>query len=125
MLAPEPFRAGVGATEPVVIVAVAGEVDAATVGGLTDALDEAIRAHDRHVVIDAVEVSFIDSTGITAMVAGMRRLNRTRRRLAVACPADSPLGRALAVSGLDRTLEVHGTVGAATEALSSAPLLGR
>ena len=36
------------------------------------------------------QITFIDSTGITALVSGLRRLNRARRRLALACDTGWP-----------------------------------
>jgi anti-anti-sigma factor len=120
-----PFTLTLGRTDSVALITVGGEVDVATVGRLSGALDEAIREHDRHVVVDGGAITFIDSTGISAIVAAMRRLNRTRRRLGVACTAGSVLGRQLAVTGLDRSLDVHPTADAAVMALADAPLLGR
>ena len=108
-----------------VVVTASGEVDAHTVAELTTAMDKAVTRHEGHVVIDADAITFIDSTGITALVAGMRRLNRSRRRLAIACASSSPTGRALAMTGLDRSFELHQTPDAAIAALADAPLLGR
>src|SRR4051794_10541231 len=87
----------VGGTDYVVVVTVRGEVDAATVGALSDVLDDIVRAHERHAVVDATGVTFIDSTGVSAIMDAQRRLNRSRRRLGVACDAQSALGRALAM----------------------------
>jgi len=123
--AAEQFSIALEATGPVVVLTAAGELDAHTVGDLSGAVDIAVTGHERHVVIDAAGISFIDSTGITTLVAAMRRLNRSRRRLAIACAASSPTGRALAMTGLDRSFELHPTVDRAVAALADAPLLGR
>jgi anti-anti-sigma factor len=123
--AAEQFSIALEANGPVVVLVASGEVDAHTVADLTAAVDRAVTQHERHVVIDAEAITFIDSTGITALVAGMRRLNRSRRRLALACASGSATGRALAMTGLDRSFEVHPTVPAAVDALADAPLLGR
>jgi anti-sigma B factor antagonist len=125
MQAAESFSIALDRTDPVVVLVASGEVDASTVADLGAAIDAAITGHTRHVVIDATDISFIDSTGITALVAGQRRLNRGRRRLAIGAAKDTPTGRALAMSGLDRQLEVHGSTDAAVAALATAPLLGR
>jgi anti-sigma B factor antagonist len=119
------FTVALDRTEPVVVLVASGEVDASTVSELGAAIDAAVTEHSRHVVIDGADISFIDSTGISALVTGMRRLNRTRRRMALACPAGCPLGRALAMTGLDRQFEVHPTVDAAVAVLAQAPLIGR
>jgi anti-sigma B factor antagonist len=121
----EPFAIDVDAGGPVLLLRVGGEVDASTAGALGEAFDLAVREHEGHVVLDAGGVTFIDSTGISTLVAGMRRLNRTRRRLALACEPASPLGRALEMTGLHHTFDVHRTADAAVAALAGAPLLGR
>src|SRR4051812_32978089 len=103
----EPFVIALDATEPVVLLRAAGEVDASTVGELGEAFEAVIREHERHVVLDANAITFIDSTGVSALVAALRRLNRNRRRLALVCESASPLGRALEMTGLDHTFDVH------------------
>jgi anti-sigma B factor antagonist len=123
--AAQQFSVALDASGPVVLLVAAGEVDAASVGELDAAVERAVTEHASHVVIDAEGVTFIDSTGITALVGAMRRLNRSRRRLALACAHGSPTGRALAMTGLDRSFEVHPTTAAAVAALAEAPLLGR
>jgi anti-sigma B factor antagonist len=112
-------------TDPVVVLVARGEVDAANVADLAAALEAAVLDHERHVVLDASGIAFIDSNGITALVGGLRRLNRSRRRLALACGPATALGRALTTTGLDRTFEVHPETGAAVAALAKAPLIGR
>jgi anti-sigma B factor antagonist len=51
-------------------LAVAGEIDLATVGPLTDTMIEIIK-DDRpaHLVVDFAEVAFLDSSGVSALVA--------------------------------------------------------
>ena len=123
-LVQEPFAVALTAITPVLVLAVTGDVDAHTTQMLNTALDDAIRDHDRHVVIDGRGVGFIDSTGMTTLLGAMRRLNRTRRRLAVV-HGPGPLARALEVSGLRHTFEVHPSVEAAVATLAAAPRLGR
>jgi anti-sigma B factor antagonist len=119
------FTLDLDASPPVVLLTARGELDAASLADVSAAFDRAIADYDRHVVLDGSAISFIDSTGVSAMVAAMRRLNRGRRRLAVACPSDSPLGRALAMTGLDHMFDMHRTAQDAVTALDGAPLIGR
>lgn len=125
MSASRPFTVAIDQTEPVVVITATGELDAATVGRLDSAIDEAIRTSEHHVVLDATDVSFVDSTGITALVSALRRLNRARRRLALACTDDGAVGRALQLTGLNHTFELHVTAEGAIAALAGAPLIGR
>jgi anti-anti-sigma factor len=119
------FAVAVDRTEPVVVLVATGEMDAATVSRLDGVIDETIAEHDSHVVLDASGVTFVDSTGITSLISGLRRLNRSRRRLALAFPSGGPLHRALEVTGLDHTFECHPSVDDAVSTLESAPLIGR
>jgi anti-anti-sigma factor len=119
------FAVAIDRTAPVVLLKATGEMDAATVSRLDAVIDEALAQHEGHVVLDAAEVTFVDSTGITSLISGLRRLNRSRRRLALAFPANGPLHRALEVTGLNHTFECHATVEDAVAALDGAPLIGR
>jgi anti-sigma B factor antagonist len=119
------FAVAIDRTQPVVVLVASGEMDAATVERLDGLIDEAIRDHESHVVLDAHAVTFVDSTGITSLVSALRRLNRSRRRLALAFPNGGPIQRALAVTGLDHTFECFGSVDDAVAALDGAPLIGR
>jgi len=119
------FTIALDRAQPVVLLEARGDVDASAVSELGGALDSAIRDHEGHVVLDADGITFIDSTGVSVLVTAMRRLNRTRRRLALACGNASPLGRALEMTGLDHSFDVHPTAEAAVAALATAPLLGR
>ncbi len=125
MSAGETLSVVVDRTDPVVVITITGELDAATVGQIDAAIDTAIRDHEHHVVLDTAGVTFIDSTGITALISGLRRLNRSRRRLALSCTFGGPVGRALQITGLDHTFECHAATEDAVSALSNAPLIGR
>jgi anti-sigma B factor antagonist len=119
------FAVAIDRTDPVLVLVASGEMDAATVRRLDEALDQTIAEHEAHVVLDAQAVTFVDSTGVTSLISGLRRLNRSRRRLALAFPPGSPLHRALEVTGLDHTFECHATVDEAVQTLQGAPLIGR
>ena len=125
MSAGQPLTVAIDRTDPVVVISVSGEMDAATVSRLDAVIDAAIREHEHHVVLDAAGVTFIDSTGITALISGLRRLNRSRRRMALAFEPSGPLGRALEITGLDHTFECHASTDNAVRALADAPLIGR
>lgn len=119
------FAVSIDRTDPVVVMTTSGEMDTSTVSRLDACVDQAIRDHEGHVVLDAADVTFVDSTGITALVSALRRLNRSRRRLALALPSGGPVSRALEVTGLDHTFECFPSARAAVAALDGAPLIGR
>ncbi len=119
------FAVAIDRTDPVVVMTASGEMDAATVSRLEACVEVAIRDHENHVVLDASAVTFVDSTGITALISALRRLNRSRRRLAVATPSGGPLRRALEITGLVHTFDCFGSVDGAVGELDGAPLIGR
>jgi anti-sigma B factor antagonist len=59
-----------------VVIAVRGEIDAATVETLVRALNAIDSADCTTVVVDLAEVSFIDSSGLNALLIGRRALAR-------------------------------------------------
>ena len=96
------------------LIATAGEIDHATSRLLADALRRATVAGEGNVVLDLSEVSFIDSAGISALLNGLRRLTRQRRKLIVVCPPGRPR-RVFELLGLVGTFDL---VGSRSEALA-------
>jgi anti-sigma B factor antagonist len=95
-------RAGEGTR----VVALRGELDVATVGRLRATLapvvdDDAVRL----VVIDLVEVTFIDSTGLMTLLNALRRLVRRGARLVLACSNPTVL-RLFEATRTDATFEI-------------------
>jgi anti-sigma B factor antagonist len=97
-----------------------GELDLQTVPQLRLALSEALQRDDGAVVVDLVDVTFIDSTGLASLLNALRRLTRAGRRLLLAC-ADGPVRRMLQLTRLDGTFAVHESAEAALDAVSAAP----
>jgi anti-anti-sigma factor len=64
--------------EPIVTVAVHGEIDMATAPDLTTCLID-LRDHD--VVVDLSDVGFLDSSGVSALLYGVRALQETGHTL--------------------------------------------
>jgi anti-sigma B factor antagonist len=88
-----------------VLLSVRGEIDMATVGGVRLAIEGAAARGGGDVWLDLTEVDFMDSTGLTALVAGYQALDG--RRFAIICPSEGPVYRALEVSGLSELLPVY------------------
>lgn len=82
-----------------VVVTVSGEVDMATAPRLRAALERASGAAE--VRVDMRAVTFMDSTGLSALVSAHQAL----ARLVIVCPP-GPGRRALEVSGLMGLLEI-------------------
>src|SRR5256885_16478451 len=75
------------------LIAARGEIDQVSSRLVADALRRATLAGDGNVVLDMSETNFIDSAGISALLNGLRRLTRQRRKLIVVCPPGPPRRR--------------------------------
>ena len=124
MGAPPIFTVDTVRVDPIILLAISGEVDASCSVELGTQLDVALAEHPGHVVLDLQDVSFIDSTGISALILTQRRLNRSRRRVGLVC-GQSTVCDALRGAGLIHHFELHDSVQDAVDDLAGAPLVGR
>jgi anti-sigma B factor antagonist len=77
------FSAKVVGLDDDAAVFLSGELDMATAPDLTAALDPVIAHGPREVVLDLSELSFVDSSGIAALVEAQHRLGEQERRLSI------------------------------------------
>jgi anti-sigma B factor antagonist len=100
------------------LVAVEGELDVRTSPELRQALDTVLGGGCRHVMVDLNRVEYLDSTGLGALVRGMRSVCAAEGRLQIIC--DVPrIRRIFEIAGLARVLEVVESREAALEALAA------
>jgi anti-anti-sigma factor len=85
-------------TAKVHVVAVRGELTLATVDEFQVALEDAIAAR-RPVAVDLLEVSFMDSQGLYALLVLRKRLDEQRCALAIARDPESTPAMVFRVSG--------------------------
>jgi anti-anti-sigma factor len=88
------------------VIAASGEIDLMTAGGFEEAAVAALDGGAPELWIDLSEVTFIDSSGIHALLAVRSRVDALDRRFAVVCPI-GPVRRALGIARLDEELELH------------------
>jgi anti-anti-sigma factor len=105
----------------VTVLRLAGELDLLSVPRLRMRFADVVRRSEGDVVLDMGDVTFIDSTGLAAMLNALRRLTRARRRLVVAC-ADGPVLRMLRLTRLDGTFVVRDTADQALATLGARPV---
>jgi anti-sigma B factor antagonist len=100
------------------IVVVAGEVDIATVTRLRESLF-GLAASGRTLVVDLDQVSFIDSSGLAALVGAARRADAHGASLQVVCsrPRTRQLFR---LTGLDSQIPLARTLDGVLESLAAA-----
>ena len=99
-----------------VVSRVMGELDISTASVLRSELNELAQGTDP-VVLGVEGVSFIDSTGISVLVAAYTRLKERGLDLMLAGP-QAHMRRVLEISGLDRVLAIHESEGAALDGLA-------
>jgi anti-anti-sigma factor len=84
-----------------------GDIDIHAVRALTPRLNAAAGAQDGgDLIIDLTGVTFLDSTGVGALLQTHRRLARQGRRCALIVPPGSEVAVLLSLTGLDRLLRV-------------------
>ena len=81
--------ASVTAAGDEVTVALHGEVDVLTVEQVRVAVHESIAARPREILVDLAELSFIDSTGLGALIFGFQRARDAGIGLAYLAPASA------------------------------------
>ena len=109
----EPPVRSVETTEDAVVIHLAGELDLYNAEELRSALQEALAREPERIVVEMSQVEFIDSTALGVLIEA--RANAGGSSLLLAAP-QLETRRTLQVSGLDRHLPVHDTVGDALRA---------
>jgi anti-sigma B factor antagonist len=83
------------------IVAVSGELDLYTSPALRTSIHEAAGSGMK-LAVDLTDVSFIDSSGLGAIVGALKHVRELGGEFAVVAPSDGPLSRLLSLTGLDQ-----------------------
>jgi anti-sigma B factor antagonist len=89
-----------------VTVALHGEVDVATVDQVRVALADAIAGQPRTIIVDMSDLSFIDSTGLGALVFGFQRCRDAGIAFRLARPTRG-VRQILVLSGLLEVVELQ------------------
>ena len=87
------------------VISVSGEIHVTTAPEFSERLNSAIAAGTTSVVIDMSGVEFIDSTGLSVLLNGLRRLTRRRGALSVVCTNPTVL-RLFEITRLDSTFHI-------------------
>jgi anti-sigma B factor antagonist len=89
------------------LVAMHGDVDLKTAKAFRNALDEAAQDGKPRLIVDLIEVPFMDSSGLAALIGAQKAL-RDRTQLVVICPDN--LRRIFEVTRLDSIVTVVGSL---------------
>jgi anti-sigma B factor antagonist len=91
-----------------VLIAVSGEIHVSTAPEFSRRLNSAIADGKTAVVLDLTGTEFIDSTGLSVLLNGLRRVTRQRGRMAIVCTNPTVL-RLFEITRLDSTFDIHAT----------------
>ena len=98
-----------------IVIAPEGELDLAHVGPFRLELFQAAREQTGAILVDLTNVSFIDSSALSALVELQARLRRVKRQLAVVAPGGSVVAVVLGLTGLRDRLPIYETRQAALD----------
>jgi anti-sigma B factor antagonist len=90
------------------VIAVQGEIHVTTAPEFSARLNEAIADGIAAVVLDLSAVDFIDSTGLSVLLNGLRRVTRAQGRLALVVTNPTVL-RLFEITKLDTTFDIQPT----------------
>jgi len=99
------FELGIDTGDARVTFIPRGELDLATTPELEEKVLAAVQEGSLEVVLDLRELTFMDSTGVRAIVAAHQVAEQTGHALQVVRPPrDSPVSRVIEISGIDEAL---------------------
>ena len=94
------------------LVSVSGEVDLATAPALERTLLDAAEDQTGEVIVDLTWCSFLDSRGLTALLAARERLGHSDQSLGLVVSNPSVL-KIFQITGFDEIFEIYPSLGAA------------
>jgi anti-sigma B factor antagonist len=86
-----------------------GDLDVYTVGSLRDALGSIVQQDTPKVVVDLDSVPFMDSSGLGALMGGVRRLREAGGDLAISCTREQHL-KLFTITGFGEGVSIAPTV---------------
>jgi anti-anti-sigma factor len=97
----------------VVVARLTGELDIAGSARTGERITGAVPTSAGGLVVDLMDLDFIDSSGIAMLFGLARRLGSRRQKLSVAAPAGGPVWRVLEIVEFERAAPVHPDIEAA------------
>lgn len=98
------------------VITVSGEIHVSTAPEFSRRLDAAIARGKTGLVLDLSPTEFIDSTGLSVLLNGLRRVTRQRGRMALVCSNPTVL-RLFEITRLDSTFDIRRTRDEALQAV--------
>lgn len=98
------------------VMRVSGRLDLVSAGSLRGAVAEAVQDGSTRVVVDLSEVPFVDSSGLGALIAGLKQARQAGGELRIAGPTP-PVLTVLELMRLNRVMRPYETVDEALDGL--------
>ena len=105
--------------ETTAVIRVVGEIHATTAPEFSERLNSVIANGKTAVALDLTGVEFIDSTGLSVLLNGLRRVTRARGTMVIAC-ANPTVLRLFEITKLDSTFEILASCDEAIDRLRQA-----
>jgi anti-sigma B factor antagonist len=102
------------AGDEVRVLTLTGRLNMVAAPRLRSAVDEVVETGSPRVVVDLQAVSFIDSSGLGALIAGLKKARQAGGDLRISGLTEQ-VSTVLALTNLDRVLRPHQSVEAATD----------
>ena len=88
-------------------MSVSGEIHVSTAPSFRERLNAVIESGESTLVLDLSAVDFIDSTGLSVLLNGLRLVNQRHGRLALVCTNPTVM-RLFQITRLDKTFDMFG-----------------
>ncbi len=98
------------------IIRLSGELDAYTSGHFREVMINTIEKGCKHLVVSLANVEYIDSSGLGALVGGLKRVSERNGRL-VLVGARPQVRKVFEITGLERVFPIYRTESEAAESL--------
>jgi anti-sigma B factor antagonist len=92
-------------TSPTTVVLI-GEIDLSTAGRVREALIAVSNSGETNVVVDMTNVTFMDSTGLSALVSSAKRFRSAGGEVALRSPGPS-VRKVMEITGLTRVFSIQ------------------
>lgn len=89
----------------ITVLTFSGRLDAFTASSIATAIEQAAAKTSAQVIVNLTQVTFIDSTGLAALVQGMKRCRDRRGDLRL-CGLASPVRIIFELTRLDKAFEI-------------------
>lgn len=91
-----------------------GRLNMVAAPGLKTSLDRLVTEGGMRIVVDLSQIAFMDSSGLGALIAGLKRARQVGGDLRIAGPTEQ-VRTVLSLTNLDRVLKPYSDISAATD----------